>query len=391
MNKTIYNRDFWPTPEQELLLKAALMQGSNALDAWNEWKSRVDINKIDHGSRRMLPLLHRNLQAMGINDPLMGMFKGIYRLTWYENQLLFHNMSILLKSFHEASIETLILKGVALVLLHYKDYGLRPMTDFDVLVHTEQASEAVNLLSKLGFKSQGEFLETSIFFTHGLSFKDAAGRRCDLHWYIMKECRYPHADDDFWNGAISVKVNDVPTYALNPTDQLLHTCVHGAKWNSIPSFRWVADSITILNTSQSDIDWNRLHKQAKNRHLIIPLREALSYLRDVFDAPIPTAILDNFQNAPTSITESLEYRYTTQNYDQRFLGYLPILWFEYLRSLRGTDSRNKYLGFLKWLQLHWGMKHQWQLPFYLILMFMSRIKTVTISYRDKLTKMLLQH
>jgi hypothetical protein len=386
MNKRIYNGDFWPTPEQELLLKAAVMHGKNALDAWNEWKSRVDIDKIDHGSRRMLPLLHRNLQATAINDPLMGMFKGIYRRTWYENQLLFHNMSILLKSFHEAGIETLILKGVALVLLHYKDYGLRPMTDFDVLVHTEQASEAVNLLSKLGFKSQGEFLETSIFFTHGLSFKDAASRRCDLHWYIMKECRYPHADDDFWDGAVSMRVNDVETYALNPTDQLLHICVHGAKWDSVPSFRWIADTMTILNTSQSDIDWNRLHKQAKNRHLIIPLRVALSYLRDVFYAPIPQTILEGIQNTSTSIIEGLEYKYKTQNHNQNFLGYLPILWFEYLRSLRGSDSRNKYLGFIKWLQLHWGVKQKWQLPFYLILMLMSRIKRITFLYWKKLAK-----
>ena len=68
----------WPTWEQESLLKAALLQGEEAIKAWHKWKSRVDVDQLDPGSLRLLPLLYRNLRTHGVEDPLMNRFKGIY-------------------------------------------------------------------------------------------------------------------------------------------------------------------------------------------------------------------------------------------------------------------------------------------------------------------------
>src|SRR5262249_19250137 len=55
----------WPTSSQVLLLRAALGRGPDALEAWNEWKSRHDLieTELDHGSFRLLPLVYKNLVA----------------------------------------------------------------------------------------------------------------------------------------------------------------------------------------------------------------------------------------------------------------------------------------------------------------------------------------
>ena len=45
-----------PTHEQELLLKAALLTGEACRKAWKAWKSRIDIENLDYGSSRLLPL-----------------------------------------------------------------------------------------------------------------------------------------------------------------------------------------------------------------------------------------------------------------------------------------------------------------------------------------------
>jgi len=88
--KLIYKKanegDCWPTREQELLLRAALLQGNDAINAWHEWKSSVDIEQLDQGSYRLLPLLYRSLHIDGVEDPLMNKLKGVYRMTWYKNQ-----------------------------------------------------------------------------------------------------------------------------------------------------------------------------------------------------------------------------------------------------------------------------------------------------------------
>lgn len=392
MNTMRYDGGFWPTRQQELLLRAALLQGKEAIDAWHEWKSRVDIDRLDPGSLRLLPLLYRNLRIRGVEDPLMNKFKGVYRLTWYENQMLFHNMATLLRSFHNAGIQTMILKGAALTLLYYGDYGLRPLGDFDVLVHTEQGSAAIDLLSKLGWTPEQRpleaFTEAYISITKAHHFKDAAGREFDLHWHLLLECCYANADDDFWDGAVSTKIHDVLTHVLNPTDQLLHVCVHGARWNPVPPFRWVADAMMILNTSGPEIDWNRLITQTQERFLVLPLKDTLTYLRNVLDASIPPAVLQGIQSIPASKHEQIEYKLTTHRGE--LWGWLPILWFRHLRQTRDLRSLQRFGSFLILLQYTWGVNHLWQLPYCVGLKGVQRIWRMTVWYSSRLARMLSQ-
>ena len=113
-------------------MQAALFQGERSIHAWHLWKKGTDIetNTLDLSSFRLLPHVYRNLRDQGLSDPLIEKLKGIYRLHWYKNQRLFHHMTPVLKSFHAAGIKTMILKGAALSLQYYRDYGLRAMGRF---------------------------------------------------------------------------------------------------------------------------------------------------------------------------------------------------------------------------------------------------------------------
>ena len=83
----------WPSENQELLLRAGLLRGAEATDAWQRWQIANDINKIDQGSFRLLPLVYRNLSANSVNYPLTGRLKGIYRFTLYRNLNLWRHVS----------------------------------------------------------------------------------------------------------------------------------------------------------------------------------------------------------------------------------------------------------------------------------------------------------
>jgi hypothetical protein len=360
----------WPTKEQELLLRAALLQGSAAIAAWHEWESNVDIDQLDQGSQRLLPLLYRNLRSHKVETPLMGRFKGVYRATWYKNRTAFHDMAVLLDAFHDAGIQTLILKGAALVLLHYKDHGLRPMSDFDILVPTEQAPAAMNLLVKLGWRPKQKplkaFSDGYFSFRHGHEFQDSAGRQLDLHWHALLECCYTGADDDFWDSAVLTKLHGMSTYALNPTDQLLHVCVHGAEWNPIPPFRWVADAMIIMNTSQAEIDWDRFIAQAQKRRLILQLEGALSYLQNLLNAPIPPTVLQSMRSMTVSRIERMEYQARTRL--SGLTGVTARNCFCYLRSSQSKKSTalRTLVGFPRFLQHVWALDHLWQVPLYAV-------------------------
>ena len=145
-----------PTPTQVLLLRASLMQGEDAIDSWHKWKSLTNLNDVDKGSKRLFPLAYMNLVSQGVRDPLFGEFKEIWHGTWYGNKIMFHQLAELLRLFHGAGIETLILKGAALALLYYEDCGVRPMEDVDVLIPTKKAASAVKLLKRLGWIAESK-------------------------------------------------------------------------------------------------------------------------------------------------------------------------------------------------------------------------------------------
>jgi hypothetical protein len=252
----------WPNREQELMLRAALLQGEPALQAWNEWLRSVNIDVIDYGSHRLVPQLYRNLQRHGVKDPLMDRLKGVYRYYLYKNEILMHRISALLAAFAEAGITTMVLKGAALIPLYYRETGVRPMLDADVLVHSHQAEQAMEVLSKLQWKPFrfGQPL-MRIPIVHSTPFEDSGGRQMDLHWHLFWECFNAGDDEDYWGKAIPIQIGGVKTLALSPTDQLLHTCWHGARWNEVPPIRWVADAMAVLGASAAEIEWASLLKR----------------------------------------------------------------------------------------------------------------------------------
>ena len=351
---------FWPSEEQELLLQAALLKGADAINAWKKWKSSVDVDKVDPASHRMLPLLYRNLQALGIKDPSIGKYKGVYRQTWYKNQMLFHAIASVLRSLQSADIQTMILKGAALTVSYYKDCGLRPMNDFDVLIRAEKALAAIKLLETGGWTPM-DFVPTeeyiSVSYSHG--FRNAAGQEFDLHWHLLSESRGKNADDDFWNGGVAADINGVATRVLNPTDQLLHVCIHGARWNLTPPFRWVADAMTILNNARTTIDWNGIIQKAERRRLVLPLFDVLSYLKEMFDAPIEPECIRSLRKIHIPRIERIEYRIAV-NPPTKWTAVLD-LWCQHQRLAGNAGLAHKIATFPKFLENIWGIP-PWKLP-----------------------------
>ncbi|MFC2054219.1 nucleotidyltransferase family protein [Chloroflexota bacterium] len=355
----------WPTKTQELLIRAAILGGNEAIDAWQEWTSIVAINEIEDNSRYLLPLLYKNLRNNNIIDPSINIYKREYRATWFRTNLLYKNAALPLQSFHNAGIRTMIIKGAALTTLYYKDLGLRPMDDVDVLVHPNDALASFDLLEKLGWrqtkKVQKGLDNKFLSFFHSRGFENESGYSFDINWHLIKLCCQVDADDSFWKGALPIKFQDIPVFVLNPTDQLMHVCFHGI--THIPmSPKWIADAIMILNYSGSEIDWDRLLAQVQERHIILPLHDTLAYLHNHLKASIPERVLRKLSGIQISGYEQMEYHAVTGITKQ--MGSLPRFWFQYSRHsnpINNTSSDS--ISFFQYLRYIWGLEQLWKVPF----------------------------
>jgi Uncharacterised nucleotidyltransferase len=230
----------WPTPNQELLLRAALFDGAQAIPAWELWRQTVHFDDIDYRSQQLLPLVFHNLTKLGVSGPLLERSKGYYRLTWYKNHLRFHHLAGLLHDLHQAGIPTLLLKGAAMAVYYYRDPGLRPMEDFDLLVPWHQSDEAIEVAQRWGFTSK-----FPIAAPHGCDMVDSAGRQLDLHWFAFHSVRTRGIDDTLWESARACKLHHAATHVLQPTDHLLHLCTR-ALCAPGGSICWIADALWLL-------------------------------------------------------------------------------------------------------------------------------------------------
>jgi hypothetical protein len=305
-----------PNEAQELLLKACLLRGEDSVRAWETWISRVDIDNLDGGSIRLLPLLYVSLKAQGIKSPELLRFKGVYRHDWYRNQLLVRNITPVLSTLEEAGIQTLLLKGAALIHGYYADYGVRPMGDLDLLVHPSDAWKTMEMLRAMGWvpgKGRRKYREEIVEETREkLMFSPEGGHHLDLHWHALASHLDPNGSEKtdavFWSGARSIQFHGVTTAVPDPADLLLHVCIHGSEGQAIlPPLRWVADSFVLIQKAGADLNWERLMQQAKEHHLSPPLCDTLGYLSEVLEASIPEAVLNDLRAIPVSRKHQLQY------------------------------------------------------------------------------------
>jgi hypothetical protein len=343
--------NYWPTAEQELMLRAALLDGPAVEEAWRELRPRLALGGLGAAERRLVPLLYGNLKRRGISDPLLSTLQVGYLEAWSRNRWRLDHACLLLDRLSGAGIPTLLLKGAALVLTAYEgDGGLRPMADLDLAVPTARAGEALVVFRQAGWTPFHAITPSFLRVKHAGPFVDGAGRQCDLHWHVFEECCRPDDDDDLWRAAYAVECRGRATRVLSPSDQLLHVCVHGLKWASQPGIRWIADATRVLATAP--IDWARVVAQARRRRYVLRMRESLAYLRERMAAPVPASVLAELALEPVSRLEHFERRVLGRPH--RVLGQLPLYWCHHRRG-RGGSALSAALTFPSYLRHAWDV------------------------------------
>jgi hypothetical protein len=401
----------WPTATQLLLLRACLESGAEARIAWEEWSTLVDLDHVDHESCYLLPLLDKNLRAIGVTGhPWLGRIKGYRRYIWAKNrQLLARSSQVVQELRPIVGDNLLIIKGAALAWGHYPDPGLRPTRDFDCMVKPESVPHILRHFKTSGWKMprwidwdrkrHGPDVETQCrvdqiptsFCTHYSdgSVPQPAGQQSilshdvnedgwpqihiDLHWHLMPDLCGTAANETFWNSAVPMRLPDGSEVGtLQATDLLFHCCLHEVllPWFPIPSTRWIVDAVTLLRDSKS-IKWRRLIDLAEQLHYTLRLGTALSYVASTFPRQIciPEEVIQFLLNRDHSAEEIAEYQERMglspdgQKYPPSMFTHYQRFRFTYYCRLRSVPLNGSWLqeirAFASFLRISWGLPNLW--------------------------------
>lgn len=346
----------WPDLRQTYLLKACLSSGLPAQEAWKQWTKLTDFNEIEPASFNLLPLITRNRDIESLQDPLFEKCKGIYRQKWVANQLHWKKIIPVLAEFQKRGAHRIVLlKGIAMILHHYKNFGVRAMGDIDVMIEKKHLEMADSFLRHSGWRPNVPRLDVKnrehLQRWHALNYTQGPDQLLDLHWSLIQE-NCPALDDAVFKYAQKTAIESL--YIPHPTELLLQAIVHGLKHSPVPLIRWIPDAMILIHK----IEWDRLVELAHQARVCLPLSRGLEYLAETFEAPIPPRTIQTLKTVPSIRLESLEYRFNGAGY-RDLAG-----WARYCLIKGHFSVSSQILNFHKYLQFTARLKSPWQIPFF---------------------------
>lgn len=281
-------------------------------------------------------LLYYNLKKItqGLNPPCPPFIKGsageLLSAQYYSN--LISNIHLLdefyevLKRLHQMGIQVILLKGVFLIEGIYKNIGLRPMSDVDILVRKESLPPIMREMEEMGYH----------ITPHGhLGYlKDGAFPSViDFHWDIW----FPETDD-LWKRCVGIMMRDISVYTLDYEDMLMYMCAHQSIHHGMHRLIWLCDIHEFIHAFADRIHWDIFVKRVRDYHIGIPLYYTLSYTQRLFKTEIPSSVLEAFKPLKPNSLKAEIFKKTTVNHYTVDVGHML-----YLLLLKGFRNRFVYL------------------------------------------------
>ena len=255
-------------------------------------------------AERLAPLLF----ALSDGLPVPAPVRDRLRVAWVSARRSYllgaRQLSELLAAFVGGRVPVMPLKGPALAATLYRDPGLRPFTDLDLLVRSADLPRALRVLSGLGYGplEAGDSLSHELRWRHAATFVKGKPRPgefpVDLHWALLD---YPGVTaagtvdaQGSWDRAVKVQGWDHPAWGLCPEDLLVYLALHWGVHHAFSGLLWQLDLALLLRSMGATLDWAGVVSRVRRWRVSAGLYFALSATQGL-GMGAPPSVLDRLR------------------------------------------------------------------------------------------------
>ncbi len=231
-----------------------------------DWASIFDMAR----SHRLISLLYWNLKRRGMTadfDPeILQLLFQSYQQSVFRSLQIYRELILVHRLLRDQGIPHIALKGAYLAFKAYPNPALRPLRDLDILVPSDKAVAAFDLLVDAGFSriqkyGYGGSPEVVMDLSQHLPPLRSSGSAVtvELHTKIFhvdgKNVRADLSDDPvFWARAGFIEIGGEVVPTESATDLLFHLIVHAVYEHEFNNGPLTLSDLALLIRSQP-IDW----------------------------------------------------------------------------------------------------------------------------------------
>jgi hypothetical protein len=321
----------------EELLQALLLPDPPARRlAWDHWRAGIDLAALPYDCQPFLPALSHSLSTWLADDPAAGIFQGIIRLIWTQNQLRLRDACDVLSRLQAAGVRQPAVVGPLAWALLTNPPAVRAIpNNLMFLVSRADVGKAYQALLGAGWQpySDAPFGDWLDWSGHVSFARDDLQLHLCWRVLITKPEDAIECERAFLARLQEIEWNRTPLLTTAPEATLLHILQGSPESGSLP---WQAD---VLLTGTPRTNWTRFRKLA--------LRFSPAALERLAELHRWNPLL-----APplTPDRRSLLRRK------------LRLFWSEYRAASYSRREPPGWLGFLQFLQARWNAPSMWQMP-----------------------------
>jgi hypothetical protein len=205
------------------LIRAALSDGPDALDAWRRWSTEFDLDSLDTEGFWILPLLYTNLTKGDFQHPERRRLAGVYKQMRLRNALAQPRLRGLIERLQEAGADALPGPITSLVLLGLDD--AIPLSPVQLLVPAEVLEVADALLQSLDWRPEMPLPPEPLTpFVACVRYRHHEAGDLRLCWRPFGPDGPPELDATCQQRSASHHIGKIAVRAAHPVDLLLMAC-----------------------------------------------------------------------------------------------------------------------------------------------------------------------
>lgn len=250
---------------------------------------------------RLASLLYAVLRSLPSPVPILDRLRAAWVAFRRQHLLGVEQLSGILLAFERQGVPVIVLKGPALAQALYRDPGLRPFTDLDLLIHRADLRQVLQVLSSLGYRhlAAGRPLEFELAYVGAACFVHTSGESAelplDLHWELLTRpgVAPPSVMDsrEVWDRAVKVDGWSRPGLTLCPEDLLIYLALHLAVHHALSGLLWQLDLALLLRRHGATLDWEAVAERARRWRVAGALSFALREVQERFGVEVPSSLL----------------------------------------------------------------------------------------------------